>query len=257
MTEPGLSLEVMTQIRDRVQACCTWYHSFEIVPGIMTPGSRDCAVLLAYLDRAGLPAAAKGLRVADIGCRDGFFSFEMERRGAEVTAIDRSPLGQNGFELTRELRGSALVHHVDNVYYLEAKRYGLFDIVLMLGLLYHLRNPLMALDRLRGILKTGGLIFVETLLLTQATWAPAQPGQESAPVPEGGLMQILPERYKWDGSNVWAPTMTGLKMMLERAQFEVLQEIVMGERGLVCARAVENSARARYQREDYETHVYA
>ena len=65
----------------RIHAIRHWYHRIEIKPGIVTPGINDATVTLAMLD---LPDDATGLRVLDVGTRDGFFAFELERRGAEV-----------------------------------------------------------------------------------------------------------------------------------------------------------------------------
>jgi hypothetical protein len=65
-----------------------------IQPGITTPGINNTAQVLALLD---LPDDARGLRVLDLGTRDGFFAFEMERRGAEVIAVDYIPKDQTGF----------------------------------------------------------------------------------------------------------------------------------------------------------------
>ena len=63
----------------------TWYHSIELEPGTVTPGLFDHG---PYVARYGLPDDLTGKRVLDVGAQDGFWSFEMERRGARVTALD-------------------------------------------------------------------------------------------------------------------------------------------------------------------------
>ena len=82
--EPALSDE---QVRERIAAVPHWYHQIEVRPGIVTPGINDSAGTLAQLD---LPQDCTGLRALDIGARDGFFSFELERRGAQVVADRKS-----------------------------------------------------------------------------------------------------------------------------------------------------------------------
>ncbi len=62
-----------------------WYHTQELAPGLVTPGMFD---LRPYVDRYGLPESIAGMRVLDVGTFEGFWAFEMERRGAEVVALD-------------------------------------------------------------------------------------------------------------------------------------------------------------------------
>src|ERR1700719_4896601 len=78
-----------------------WFHEIELAPGIVTPGEDSNRLKLPILDELGLPKNASDLRVLDIGCSDGFFSFEMERRGAAVTAGDFVPEDYTGFPLSR------------------------------------------------------------------------------------------------------------------------------------------------------------
>ena len=66
-----------------------WHHKIELAPGVFSPGLQDTQSLL---DQISLPTNLSGMRVLDIGARDGFFSFEAERRGAvEVVALDNVP----------------------------------------------------------------------------------------------------------------------------------------------------------------------
>ena len=115
------------------------YHQIPIQPGITTPGINNTAQVLALLD---LPDDARGLRVLDLGTRDGFFAFEMERRGAEVIAVDYLPRDQTGFAVASRLLDFKVTFINANIYDLSAERHGTFDVVLFLGLLYHLPDPL-------------------------------------------------------------------------------------------------------------------
>ena len=88
-------------VRELIDSVPNWYHRFEFAPGLVTPGLNDSQTALALLQ---LPNDLSGLRVLDIGARDGFFSFECERRGAaDVVSIDYVPaemLQKNKFACT-------------------------------------------------------------------------------------------------------------------------------------------------------------
>ena len=84
---------------------------------------------------------------------------------AHVTALDYASPEYSGFSIAHSVLGSAVEHHTCNVYDITVDRFGQFDLVLFLGVLYHLRNPMMALDQIRTVVADGGEIFVET-----ATW---------------------------------------------------------------------------------------
>ena len=105
----------------------------------------------------------QGMRALDIGCSDGYFSFEMERRGADVVATDFVPETYTGFATARRILGSAVDYRMDNVYNLSPEAYGFFDVVLFMGVLYHLRHPLLALDLLHRHVTREVLVFQSML----------------------------------------------------------------------------------------------
>jgi tRNA (mo5U34)-methyltransferase len=232
-----------------------WYHRIEVAPGIVTPGVHDSPSMLAHLDQLGLPKQGTGLRVLDIGCRDGFFSFELEKRGAEVIGIDYVSPTQTGFAIASELLHSHVTYLTENVYALSPERHGMFDLVLFLGVLYHLRNPLLALDTLHRLCKPGAWLFAETQLLdncflladgTITSLAQAAPGLEHIP-----LMQFYPNRtFLNDPTNKWAPNMACLRQMLEEAQFEIVAEMIYASRGYCVARAIADPRLENYKQLD-------
>lgn len=149
-------------VRARVQAQPYWFHKIELAPGFVTPGWSDPGT--EKLPHFGLPEDMSGMRVLDVGCAEGFFSFEAERRGArEVVAIDSYPSSIERFTLCRDALGSRATAYLCNVYDLQPKSFGTFDLVMFFGVLYHLRHPLLALERLRSV--CGG-----SLLMQTATW---------------------------------------------------------------------------------------
>ena len=140
-----------------------WYHSLELAPGVVTEGMFD---LRPYVPRYGLPERMDGMRALDVGTWDGFWAFEMERRGAEVVALDldderaldwpprRRPATfpdhrrGDGFRLAKEIFGSS-VERVDlSIYEATPEALGTFDLVFCGSVLLHLRDQLLALERI-------------------------------------------------------------------------------------------------------------
>jgi tRNA (mo5U34)-methyltransferase len=136
-----------------------WHQRWELFQGVYTPGRNDVAILA---DLIGLPRDLRGMRVLDIGAWHGCFSFECERRGAsEVVALTMESDEDTGFRGLARLTGSRVVRQVPGtVYHLDAKQLGHFDLVLFLGVLYHLRYPLLAIDNIRNVCR--GTVLAET-----------------------------------------------------------------------------------------------
>lgn len=228
-----------------------WYHQIEVAPGVVTPGVNDSQMVLDALE---LPESLDGMRVLDIGARDGFFSFEAERRGAaEVVAIDYLRAEETGFPIARELVGSRVELRQANVYDLTPEEFGTFDLVFFLGVLYHLRDPMLALDRIADVC-TGNLI-VETQAIDDAVLvatgefkplAAISPELESIPI-----MQFYPgDSLNGDPSNAWAPNQACLRAMLEECGFGVDREMRMGQRALAFGHRVPDEMRDYWRRRD-------
>ena len=122
-----------------------WWHSFELSDGTLIQGVCDLAGLKDRIAQFPIPQDLRGKRVLDIGAWDGWFSFEMERRGAQVLAIDN--WDNPRFHQARTLMNSQVEYRQMDIYELTPERVGYFDIVLFMGVLYHLKHPLLALER--------------------------------------------------------------------------------------------------------------
>jgi tRNA (mo5U34)-methyltransferase len=238
------------EIRDRIASVPHWYHQIEIRPGIVTPGINRTAATLARLE---LPERCEGMRVLDIGVRDGFFSFELERRGAEVVAIDYMDPADTGFPVARDLLGSKVEYIVDNVYNVTPERYGTFDLVLFLGVMYHLRDPLLVLDRLWDVSNERALLALETqildsaLLLRDGSFASLR--DIDARLDELCLMQFHPgDALHGDHTNYWSPNSACTRALMETAGFEVMREIILGTRGIFVGRRVFEPTRVYHRR---------
>jgi tRNA (mo5U34)-methyltransferase len=140
-----------------------WFHAIDLGNGIVTPG----VARVERLDRMGVPERLDGRTVLDVGAWDGLWSFEAERRGAaRVLATDSfvwdeaSPYGKRGFDLAhRALRSNVESRPID-VMELSPHEIGTWDLVLFLGVLYHLRDPVTAIERVASV--TGDQLILET-----------------------------------------------------------------------------------------------
>ena len=147
-----------------------WYHSFELPDGRCFDGHESLAKLRTRIAQMPIPGDLTGKRVLDIGAWDGWFSFEMERRGAEVVAVDCVEVA-NFLFIHREL-GSHVEYRVMDLYDLSPEKVGYFDIVLFLGVLYHLKHPLLALEKVCAL--TRDIAIVSSFI----TDAPPRPAEE-------------------------------------------------------------------------------
>jgi tRNA (mo5U34)-methyltransferase len=153
-----------------------WWHTIELAPGVVTPGGWD---LRGTADAMPWPGSLAGLRCLDIGTMDGFWAFEMERRGAaEVVAVDApDPLAldwpaslrdtaEKALDETKEARFALAHEALDSkvervacsVYDLDPDRLGSFDVVFCGDLLVHLRDPVAALERIRAICSGSAIV---------------------------------------------------------------------------------------------------
>lgn len=137
-----------------------WYHGWEILPGLTTPGS--CRVDPGQIfDELGVPPDLSGLRVLDIGSWDGMYAFELEARGAEVVAADIQDPDRTAFNTARRILGSRVEYVRASVYELVNLFEGPFDMVVFFGVFYHLKHPLLAFEQLNGMLRGGGALYFE------------------------------------------------------------------------------------------------
>jgi tRNA (mo5U34)-methyltransferase len=143
-----------------------WWHPIEVAPGVVTPGSWD---LRPTAERMPWPASMAGQRCLDVGTMDGFWAFELERRGArEVLAIDlfdpRNPEPRDRFRTAADLLGSRAEYRELDVFDLDPGEVGEFDVIVMGYVLQMVRDPLRALEAVRSVCR-GHLILLETVSL--------------------------------------------------------------------------------------------
>ena len=135
-----------------------WHHDWEIIPGVRTNGAYDPRYLWEELR---LPDDMSGLSLADIGASNGYFAFESSKRGARVAAFDFRHKDNSGFGLAQHVNGMKhIVHYQANVLDLNPDIHGEYDIVLALGLIYHISDPYRALVNCASMAKQ--FLFVES-----------------------------------------------------------------------------------------------
>jgi tRNA (mo5U34)-methyltransferase len=156
-------------------AAIEWWHTIDLGRGIVTPGADPTP---ARLHQIHLPPSLANQTVLDVGAWDGFFSFEAERRGARrVLATDSFCWGHGGwgtkagFDLARRALGSRVEDLEIDPLDLRPEKIGVFDVVLFLGVLYHMRHPLLALERVASV--TGRQLILQTQVDLLAVTRPA------------------------------------------------------------------------------------
>ena len=151
-------------IREKLQQY-QFYHVIELGEGLSTPGLQEIVPFQQYILKALASLTFEGKRVLDIGCRDGLFCFEAEKRGAEnIIGIDNN-LSTGAVEFLIPYFHSQVKMFEVNIYDLTPEMFGMFDVIIFPGVLYHLRYPFWALRRIRDVLVDGGQLLIETALL--------------------------------------------------------------------------------------------
>jgi tRNA (mo5U34)-methyltransferase len=237
------------EIRARVDAVPYWWHSIDVGEGVVTPGFKwggGLHVMEHERARMGLPGDYAGRSVLDVGSYDGFYAFDAERRGAgRVVAIDHfvwlhdlapggPPVdfslaylkpdglpptgaqlpGKRAFDCAHELLGSRVESVVADFMHYDLARLGAFDVVLYLGIVYHMEEPLTALRRVRSVCNEFAVIESEVVRVD---------GHEQVP-----LARLVPsDDVNEDPTNWWVPNVAGLVGLARGAGFGRVE--VIGE----------------------------
>lgn len=147
------------EVRKRINEI-KWFHKFEVLPGIITPGKVGTNAV-KVLDAYKLPKNLEGVNALDIGTWDGPYAFELENRGAKVTALDIQDPDCTGFNVAKELRRSSVEYVQANVYDLTRVLKKQYDIICFFGVYYHLKCPILAFEQIQLVLKDDGTVLIE------------------------------------------------------------------------------------------------
>jgi tRNA (mo5U34)-methyltransferase len=217
------------EIRQRVEALGDWFHNLDL-NGVMTAPNHFLWNYPASKFRHFahvIPQDLTGKTVLDIGCNAGFYSLEMKRRGAaRVLGIDSDDRYLAQARLAAEVTGLEAEFRNLSVY--DVGSLGeRFDLVIFMGVLYHLRHPLLALDLIHEHV-AGDLLLFQSMQrgATEAMTPEADyPFTEAAHFDEPAYpkLHFIEHRYSNDPSNWWAPNAAAAEAMLRSAGFAILE----------------------------------
>jgi tRNA (mo5U34)-methyltransferase len=216
------------QIRERVGALGEWFHNLDLAGVRTAPGHAlgDYPNCKWRHFAHALPADLRGRSVLDIGCNAGFYSIEMKRRGADrVLGIDSDEgyLAQARF--AAEVCGVDIELEQMSVYEV-ARLEERFDVVLFMGVLYHLRHPLLALDLIHEHVARDLLVFQSMLRGSPTSLAVADdyPFDEEAVFADPGFprLHFIENLYAGDPTNWWVPNRACVEAMLRSSGFAIV-----------------------------------
>ncbi|MDB4976335.1 MAG: SAM-dependent methyltransferase [Myxococcaceae bacterium] len=231
--------------RQEIDELAPWFHNLHFADGVQTSPQHFLGDFPSYkwtVLESLLPRDLSGWTALDVGCNAGFYSFELAKRGATVTGIDSEP------HYLRQAEWAAREYGLqDRVSFRQLSVYELgrlhsaYDLVLFMGVFYHLRHPLLALDILAA--KTIRRMVFQTLTM---------PGEQVAEV-DGDLpllerevlrsegfpqMAFIEQKLAGDMTNWWAPNHAAVLSMLRSSGLRVIEQ--PGHEIYVCEPAVRN-----------------
>ncbi len=231
------------QISENVRRLGKWFHNIDL-GGIKTAPDHflgDYPNVKFREFAHAIPADLTGKSVLDIGCNAGFYSLEMKRRGAGlVVGIDSDDRYLDQARFAAKVSGLEINFLNMSVYDIASLRQQ-FDIVIFMGVFYHLRHPLLALDLLYEHVVKDVLIF-QSMLRGSNQIDPVEPDYKfeemdmftSAGFPQ---MYFIEHRYSDDPTNWWIPNRAGMEAMLRSSGFEILvrpeDEVYICRRGTI------------------------
>jgi tRNA (mo5U34)-methyltransferase len=227
-----------TEIEQRVRALGDWFHNLDL-GGVETAPNHflgDYPRIVWQAISGALPQDLSGKTVLDLGCNAGFFSLEMKRRGAaRVVGVDTDSRYLAQARLASEVSGLAIELRELSVY--DVAQLGeRFDVVLFMGVLYHLRHPLLALDLLREHAVAETLVFQSMLRGSGGRF----PVDRDYPFSERDVfdhpawpkLHFVEHEYARDWTNWWIPNRACAEAMLRSAGFAPAQ--IPGTEVYVC-----------------------
>jgi tRNA (mo5U34)-methyltransferase len=241
------------RIRERVAELGDWFHNLNL-RGVQTApdhflGDYPAVKWQRFAD--AIPQDLSGRSVLDVGCNGGFYSIEMKRRGAaRVVGVDSDARYLAQARFAAEVQGADIEFREMSVYELPVLQER-FDIVLFMGVLYHLRHPLLALDILHEHVCRDMLVFQSMLRgTTQLSAVKADyPFWESDHFDDEAYprMYFVEHKYAGDPTNWWIPNRACAEAMLRSAGFDIVAH--PEDEVFICRRAAGEAARPMREQE--------
>ncbi len=215
------------QIKQTVETLGPWFHNLDL-NGVWTAPSHflgDYPAVKFQRFASAIPADLAGKSVLDIGCNAGFYSIEMKRRGAaRVVAIDSDEIYLAQARFAAEVRGADIEFAKLDVY--DVGKLGeRFDLVIFMGVFYHLRHPLLALDLIHEHC-TRDLLLFQSMQRGSSKIEPLENDYDFFDVkmfdrPSYPRMHFIERSYSNDWTNWWAPNAAGVEAMLRSAGYSI------------------------------------
>lgn len=217
-------------LRREIEALGPWFHNLHLPGGVQTVPDHFIGgdfPRFKWLEIAPhIPKDLAGWRVLDVGCNAGFYSFELAQRGASVVAIDHEPLYLNQARwAARQFGLQDRVEFRQQGVYDVAQWNESFDLVWFMGVFYHLRHPLLALELLAR--RTKRLLMFQTLTMPGqevATDTADHPITERQPLLQPGWpkMAFIEHKFAGDATNWWVPNHAACEAMLRSCGLQVV-----------------------------------
>jgi tRNA (mo5U34)-methyltransferase len=234
------------QIRSRAAALGEWFHNIDLdgVPTAPNHFLNDYPNVKWRRFEHAIPTDLSGRTVLDIGCNAGFYSIEMKRRGAgRVLGIDFDERYLEQARFAAEVKGADIEFRQMSVYDV-AELGETFDVVLFMGVLYHLRHPLLALDLIHEHVARDLLVY-QSMQRGSAEMAPVRDNydffeQDHFDAPGYPKLHFIEHEYANDWTNWWTPNAACSAAMLRSAGFEILEQ--PEEEVFICRRGARPTA---------------
>ena len=222
----------LDEARQKVALAPNWYHAFELLPGLVTPGKVPIRPR-EHLDCYGVEADLAGVNALEIGTMDGPIAFELERRGARVKALDIQDPSRTGFDTAKSILGSEVQYVQGSIYDLR-RLFGeeRFDLIACFGVFYHLKSPVLAFEEIAAVMNDKATLMIEGECLLN--YAEEVSGK---PVDKKPLAALTSDRlplalfysgsYKGDDTNWFVPNLACVKEWLKAAGLELKRHWVL------------------------------
>jgi tRNA (mo5U34)-methyltransferase len=228
VAHPAGAMSTDIDVARRIAELGEWFHNIDLRGHRTAPhhflGDYPAVKWQRFAD--AIPADLRGRSVLDIGCNGGFYSIEMKRRGADrVVGIDSDDRYLKQAQFAADVSGVTIEFHEMSVY--DVARLGeRFDVVLFMGVLYHLRHPLLALDLLHEHVTRDLLVF-QSMLRGSDRVPTLDPDYPFSAVdlfddPAYPKLHFVEQRYSNDPTNWWIPNRAAAEAMLRSAGYDVI-----------------------------------
>lgn len=228
-SQPSISAAERLQLEKQIRGLGEWFHNLDLL-GIPTAPNHflgDFPAVKWKHIAASIPQDLSGASVLDIGCNGGFYSIQLKRRGAgRVLGIDVDERYLKQARFAAETLGIKLEFERRSVYEVDQIG-GQFDYVFFMGVLYHLRYPLFALDKVITKIVPGGKLVFQTMLRGSSEIKPWQDNYQFWTTnifadPDWPTMYFVERSYANDPTNWWIPNRAAAEAMLRSSGLEIL-----------------------------------